>query len=54
MKRILGERLTTVFVRQGHYAHEPQANAVDPAPDSSFERIEELISLSLTDFKVPL
>ena len=54
MKRILGERLTTVFVRQGHYAREPQANAVDPAPDLSFELIEDLISLHPTDFKVPL
>jgi len=54
MKRILGERLTTVFVRQGHYANEPQASAVEPAPDLTIERIEGLISFKLTDFKVPL
>ena len=54
MKRIMGERLTTVFVRQGHYANEPQANAVDPAPDLTIERIEDLISFNLNDFKVPL
>ena len=54
MKLILGWRLTTVFVRQGHYANDPQANAVHPAPDLVIERIEDLIPLTLTDFKVPL
>jgi FMN phosphatase YigB (HAD superfamily) len=54
MKLVMGPRLTTVFVRQGHYAHDPQANLVTPAPDLVIERIEELITLKLTDFKVPL
>jgi FMN phosphatase YigB (HAD superfamily) len=54
MKRIMGPRLTTVFVRQGHYANDPQAKAVDPPPDLVVERIEDLIPLKLTDFKVPL
>jgi FMN phosphatase YigB (HAD superfamily) len=54
MKHIMGPRLTTVFVRQGHYANDPQANAVDPAPDLVIERIEDLTLLKLTDFKVPL
>ena len=54
MKHILGPRLTTVFVRQGHYANDPHAKAVDPAPDLVIERIEDLIPLKLTDFKVPL
>jgi FMN phosphatase YigB (HAD superfamily) len=54
MKLIMGPRLTTVFVRQGHYASDPQANHVDPAPDLVIERIEDLIPLKLTDFKVPL
>ncbi len=54
MKLVMGPRLTTVFVRQGHYAHDPQANLVKPAPDLVIERIEELITLKLTDFKVPL
>jgi len=53
MKLILGPRLTTVFVRQGHYAHDPQANLVNPAPDLVIERIEDLIPLNPTDFKVP-
>ncbi len=54
MKLVLGARLTTVFVRQGHYANDPQANDVDPAPDLVVERIEDLIPLNLTDFKVTL
>jgi FMN phosphatase YigB (HAD superfamily) len=54
MKLIMGPRLTTVFVRQGHYANDPQANAVNPAPDLVIERIEDLTLLKLTDFKVPL
>jgi len=53
MKQILGPRLTTVFVRQGHYANDPQATAVDPAPDLVIERIADLTLLKLTDFKVP-
>ena len=54
MKSIMGRRLTTVFVRQGHYANDPKANAVEPAPDLVIERIEDLIALQPTDFKVPL
>jgi hypothetical protein len=54
MKLIMGPRLTTVFVRQGHYAADPQSNLVDPAPDLVIERIGDLIPLKLTDFKVPL
>jgi FMN phosphatase YigB (HAD superfamily) len=54
MKLVMGPRLTTVFVRQGNYASDPQANHVDPAPDLVIERIEDLIPLKLTDFKVPL
>jgi len=54
MKRVMGSRLTTVFVRQGHYANDPQAAAVNPAPDMAIERIADLTLLKPTDFKVPL
>jgi len=54
MKLIMGPRLTTVFVRQGHYAEDPQSRLVQPAPDLVIERIEDLIPFNLTDFKVPL
>jgi len=53
MKTILGSRLTTVFVRQGHYALAPESNAVYPAPDMTIERIADLIQHNLSDFQVP-
>ena len=53
MKSILKTRMTTVFVRQGHYALAPESNSVEPAPDMMIERIEDLIRCQLSDFKVP-
>jgi FMN phosphatase YigB (HAD superfamily) len=52
MKSALGERLTTVFVRQGHYALTPGADAVSPAPDVTIEHIGDLLNFKPTDFKV--
>lgn len=52
MKSTLGAKLSTVFVRQGHYALAPESAAASPAPDLVIERIAELKNLSLTDFKV--
>ena len=49
MKHTLGERLTTVFVRQGHYAAVPLAG-INPAPDLCIERIGELCDRALADF----
>lgn len=46
MKSILGERLVTVFPRQGHYAHEAAILAAHPAPDFSVERIGDLLEFS--------
>ena len=51
MKSILKSRLTTVFVRQGHYALAPESNSVDPAPDMIIERIGDLINHTLSDFQ---
>ncbi|HME40979.1 MAG TPA: HAD family hydrolase [Steroidobacteraceae bacterium] len=53
MKSILGDKLTAVFVRQGHYALAPESNSVQPAPDMTIERIEDLIHHTLSDFQVP-
>lgn len=53
MKKALQERLTTVFVRQGHYAFAAQAQSVQPAPDMTIERIEDLIDHHLADFRGP-
>jgi FMN phosphatase YigB (HAD superfamily) len=43
MKAVLGERLTTVFPRQGHYALDAAAIANYPAADITLERIGDLI-----------
>ena len=52
MKAAMGPGLTTVFVRQGHYAMDPEAGSVNPAPDIVIERIGDINKLSLSDFKV--
>jgi FMN phosphatase YigB (HAD superfamily) len=51
MKSTLGTRLTTVFVRQGHYALAAGSNSVEPGPDMTIERIEDLINHTLSDFQ---
>ncbi len=45
MKKILKDRLTTVFPRQGHYALDPKVIASWPAADITLERIGELATL---------
>jgi FMN phosphatase YigB (HAD superfamily) len=52
MKLVLGARLTTVFVRQGHYAMAAESKSAQPAPDLTIERIGDLLNHNLTDFKV--
>jgi FMN phosphatase YigB (HAD superfamily) len=49
MKRRLGDKLTTVFVRQGHYAAAAD-EASDPAPDLSIACIGDLRRRKLGDF----
>jgi len=43
VKRIWDERVTTVFVKQGHYANDPKTLASEPAADVIAERIAELM-----------
>jgi FMN phosphatase YigB (HAD superfamily) len=50
MKQALGARLTTVFVRQGHYALESAGTTIDPPPDLGIECIGELIGLDMSHF----
>jgi len=47
MKAHRGERITTIFVRQGHYAHDREALAALPPADLSFERIGDLLACDL-------
>jgi FMN phosphatase YigB (HAD superfamily) len=44
MKQVWKARLTTVFVRQGHYALDPKAIAQYPAADLSIDRIGDLVN----------
>lgn len=47
MKRELVNRLTTVFVRQGHYAAEAERMAINPALDVTVQYIGDLCDLAL-------
>jgi FMN phosphatase YigB (HAD superfamily) len=49
MKKIWGRRLTTVFVRQGHYALDLANISAYPHADVTIERIGDLASLSVSD-----
>ncbi len=49
VKRIWGERLTTVFPRQGHYAHDPVVAAAYPPADITIDRIGGLLDYSLEE-----
>ena len=51
MKSVLKDKLTTVFVRQGHYAFAAESQSADPAPDMTIERIADLINHPLSDFQ---
>lgn len=52
MKEVLGGKLTTVFVRQGHYALAAQSNNHVSPPDRVIERIGDLTTLNSSDFQV--
>jgi hypothetical protein len=43
VKKVWGTRLTTVFPRQGHYAHDTKALATYPAADMTIECIGDLL-----------
>ena len=47
MKRVWGDRLTTVFVRQGHYASDPSVLAEYPEADVSVGTIGEVVDLRI-------
>jgi FMN phosphatase YigB (HAD superfamily) len=49
MKNVWGDRLTTIFPRQGHYALDPKSVAIYPAADITIERIGELVNYDLPD-----
>jgi len=47
IKKAWGERVTTVFPQQGHYAHDPEILAKYPPADISIGRIGDLIEIDL-------
>lgn len=50
VKKIWKRRVTTVFVRQGHYALDPKIVASCPAADITVERIGDLLSYGREDY----
>ena len=50
MKQRLGHKLTTVFVRQGHYAADSAGETIDPAADLTIACIGDLRERKLGDF----
>ena len=52
MKSQLKEKLTTIFVRQGHYALAAGSNSVQPPPDRIIDRIGEILNFQSSDFEV--
>ena len=53
VKKIWGSRVTTVFVRQGHYASDPKILANYPAADVSIGRIGDLLQYQLPELLNP-
>jgi FMN phosphatase YigB (HAD superfamily) len=50
VKKVWGTGVTTVFVRQGHYALDPKIIEAYPPADLSVERIGDLMQYGLDDF----
>ena len=53
MRRVWSERVTTVFVRQGRYALDPQVVATYPPADVTLEHIGEFADYDLTLLSAP-
>jgi len=48
VKKIWGERVTTIFPKQGHYAHDPKILAELPPADIGLSRIGDLMTCDLS------
>jgi FMN phosphatase YigB (HAD superfamily) len=53
VKQVWGERVTTVFPRQGHYAHDPSILDNNPPADISVERIGDLLRVDFEALTLP-
>jgi FMN phosphatase YigB (HAD superfamily) len=54
MKAVLGERLFTVFPRQGHYAFDPAILSAYPAADLTLEAIGDFVGHDFGDLLPPV
>jgi hypothetical protein len=50
-KKAWGDRVTTVFPRQGKFANDPEALAAYPPGDVTVERIGDLLSCGLSNLR---
>jgi FMN phosphatase YigB (HAD superfamily) len=50
VKKIWRERVTTVFIKQGHYALDPQILGEQPSADLELDTIGDLINFDLANF----
>ncbi len=50
IKNIWGKRVTTVFVRQGHYAHDPKTLAAYPPADVAVDQIGDLLNANIPEW----
>ena len=46
-KKVWGDRLTTIFPKQGHYAHDPAIVDKYPPADVTVKRIGDLVGFDL-------
>jgi putative hydrolase of the HAD superfamily len=53
MKNSMGNRLTSIFPRQGHYAHDPNNLVLYPSADITLERIGDLLHHDFDSFPSP-
>lgn len=53
IKQFWGERVTTVFVRQGTYANDPRVICAFPPADVTIERIGDLLDCDLSRLRAP-
>lgn len=51
VKKAWGAKVTTVFPKQGHYAHDPQALATYPPADIAVDRIGDLLNYGPGSFE---
>jgi FMN phosphatase YigB (HAD superfamily) len=50
LKKLLGDKVTTVFVKQGHYAADAGAELLDTPPDITIDHVAELAKMGREAF----